>query len=63
MTIRELMEGPTAGILVRGKIGMRTVWEPLLPYPGPFSWRLRDAWEVLQGRATAVKQTPNEKAR
>ena len=28
-------------------------WVPSRPYPGPFLWRLRDAWEVLRGRADA----------
>ena len=30
-------------------------WVPARPLVGPFSWRLRDAWEVLRGRADAVK--------
>lgn len=63
ITIRELLEGPQVGVEVNGKIGMETVWEPALPYPGPWSWRLRDAWEVLQGRATAIRRTPNEEQR
>jgi len=32
-------------------------WVPLLPYPGPLTWRLRDAWEVVMGRAEAVRNT------
>ena len=33
-------------------------WEPSLPIP-MFGWRYlwRDAWEVLNGRALAVRQT------
>jgi len=52
MTIKELVTGPHTS--PDGKH-----WEPSLPYPGPWIWRLRDAWEVLQGRATAVRQTPS----
>jgi hypothetical protein len=33
-------------------------WEPALPMAGFFIERLRDAWEVLQGRATAIRATP-----
>lgn len=35
-------------------------WEPALPYPGPMIRNVRDAWEVLTGRAVAVTQTPSE---
>ena len=28
-------------------------WVPSRPICGPFVWRLRDAWEVLRGRADA----------
>lgn len=36
-------------------------WIPALPLPGPLRSRLRDAWEVLCGRATAVREpTPAE---
>jgi hypothetical protein len=30
-------------------------WVPANPEPGPFNYRLRDAWEVLMGRAHAVQ--------
>lgn len=34
-------------------------WEPSLPLPfWSLRSRLHDAWEVFQGRATAIKQTP-----
>lgn len=52
ITVQELMTGPSTS--PDGKH-----WEPSLPLP---MWtlpaRLRDAWEVFQGRATAVRQTP-----
>lgn len=52
LTIRQLMEGPSTS--PDGKH-----WEPSLPYPGgPLTWRMRDAWEVLMGRAQAIIQTP-----
>jgi hypothetical protein len=28
-------------------------WVPARPYPAPFVWRLKAAWEVLRGRADA----------
>lgn len=35
--------------------GNTTVWRPALPMASPFiTERLRDAWEVFRGRATAV---------
>lgn len=30
-------------------------WMPVRPLTGPFVWRLCDAWEVLRGRADAVR--------
>ena len=30
-------------------------WVPLKPLPGPFVWRLKDAWAVFTGRAVAVE--------
>lgn len=29
-------------------------WVPALPLPTLFRWRIRDAWEVICGRAEAV---------
>jgi hypothetical protein len=29
-------------------------WYKAKPWPGPFTWRLRDAWAVLCGKADAV---------
>ena len=29
-------------------------WVPARPLPGPFLWRLSDAWKVLKGEADAV---------
>ena len=36
-------------------------WEPALPLPY-FGWRYlwRDAWEVLNGRARAIRQTTKD---
>lgn len=36
-------------------------WEPALPYPTVW-WRFRvsDAWQVLMGRATAIRQTTKD---
>lgn len=48
MLADQLKDGPSAGW-----VGGR-VWALARPYPGPFSWRLRDAWAVLKGRAEAV---------
>lgn len=28
-------------------------WVPARPYPPPFAWRLKAAWEVFRGRADA----------
>jgi gamma-glutamyl-gamma-aminobutyrate hydrolase PuuD len=33
-------------------------WEPAISISEPLIWRIRDAWEVLMGRAAAIKQTP-----
>lgn len=56
MTIKELMENGTRSS-PDGKH-----WEPALPDGGQLWWRirLRDAWEVLQGRAVAVRQTQKD---
>jgi hypothetical protein len=35
-------------------------WVLAHPYPGQMRWRLADAWEVLQGRAIAVRQATAE---
>lgn len=53
LTLKELMENPTRSS-PDGKH-----WEPALPYGGQLWWRIRvrDAWEVLRGRACAVRQT------
>jgi hypothetical protein len=32
-------------------------WEPALPEPNYFWWRLHDAWFVLTGKAHAIRQT------
>ena len=29
-------------------------WYPARPIPGPFLWRLHDAWKVLKGEADAI---------
>lgn len=36
---------------------MRHMWAPLLECPPPLIIRIRDAWEVLTGRAHAIKQS------
>jgi len=51
MTMKELVMGPSTS--PDGKH-----WEPALPYPGPFIYRVRDAWQVLTGKATAIRSTP-----
>lgn len=52
LTIKDLM---TSGV---SSSPDGTHWEPSLPLP-MFGWRYlwRDAWEVLNGRALAVRQT------
>lgn len=32
-------------------------WVPKLPHPAPFRVRLRDAWQVLIGKAEAVTES------
>jgi len=43
--------------LVHPKVNLDTYingkWVPARPLDGPFVWRLKDAWEVLMGRADA----------
>lgn len=55
LTMKELMTGPRSS--PDGKH-----WEPSLPYPAPMIRNIRDAWEVLNGRAHAVRQTPQTPA-
>ena len=52
MTVKDLMTS-TASSSPDGKH-----WEPAIPQPW-FGWRFtwRDAWEVLNSRATAIRQT------
>lgn len=35
-------------------------WVLSRPYPGPWIWRVRDAWAVFRGRAEAVGFVENE---
>ena len=51
MTLKDLMSNPT-----RSSPDGRH-WEPALPWPLPLRYRVRDAWQVLRGQATAVRQT------
>ena len=51
MTIKELMENRCQS----SPDGHH--WEPALPEPDYFWWRLRDAWAVWKGEATAIRQT------
>lgn len=53
MTVKDLMENQCASS-PDGKH-----WEPALPEPHQFWWRirLRDAWAVWQGKAIAIRQT------
>jgi hypothetical protein len=39
------------------KFGPGGPWVKVLPMTAPLSWRLRDAWEVLRGRAEAVRES------
>lgn len=56
ITVQSLLTGPQCS--PDGKN-----WEPAIPLP---MWtlraRLRDAWEVFQGRAAAITQTPKPDA-
>lgn len=47
-------EAPCSQNEINGK------WVPARPLPGPFPWRLRDAWEVLRGRADAFTWPENQ---
>jgi hypothetical protein len=38
-------------------------WEPALPEPNYFWWRLYDAWAVLKGEAVAIRQTTKSDAK
>jgi hypothetical protein len=42
------------------KFGSGGPWVFMLPIPAPWRWRLRDAWEVLCGRAEAVREATIE---
>ena len=35
-----------------------TKWWPAVPLPGPFWWRVKDAWRVLRGEAIALSRVP-----
>lgn len=39
------------------------VWALSLPLPGPLRRRLQDAWEVIRGRALAVRESSPRDAR
>lgn len=55
MTLKDLMSNTTQS----SPDGRH--WEPALPWPPlPLRYRLGDAWEVLCGRATAVRQTQKD---
>lgn len=45
-----------AGLPTTEKFGSGGPWVKALPLPAPWILRLRDAWEVLQGRAEAVRE-------
>jgi len=51
LTLKELMQSPNQ-CSPDGKH-----WEPALPMQIWWRIRLRDAWEVLKGEATAIRQT------
>jgi hypothetical protein len=51
MTMKELMENPCQS----SPDGFH--WEPALPEPDYWWWRLHDAWTVFKGEATAIRQT------
>ncbi len=53
LTVKELMENPN-----RSSPDGRH-WEPALWLYAPLRYRLRDAWEVVCGRAMAIRQTEN----
>ena len=49
MTTEELIDGASTP-------NRNGRWVPALPYPAPLIRRFRDAWEVLCGRAEAVRE-------
>lgn len=55
MTLEDVDTMPTSP-----KFGPGGPWVRVLPCAGPWSWRLRDAWEVLCGRAVAVRESTIE---
>jgi len=51
MTVKDLMQNQCSS----SPDGFH--WEPALPEPNYFWWRLRDAWAVWKGDAHAIRQT------
>lgn len=55
-TFENLKDGPECQVKnVRG-----SGWVKHIKTYDPITWRIRDAWEVLQGRAIAVRQSTAE---
>jgi hypothetical protein len=49
-TVKSLIEcATTVSTQIKGQ------YVPARPMPWPWAWRIRPAWEVLRGRADAVK--------